>query len=309
MKLSTRSIIVLAMVSAWLMILACDAGGITRLAFGSTPTPVPTAAPNVVVITATPAATPTPPRTATPNVIVVTATPEPLPKSFGAITFAPVVIGAEPNFKPVDAASRFPEGLVKIYAIFGVEAPLKSSQWRYEFLANGQRMSGMSGYGWDLNQPGTTWVSIWGNDGLEPGEWEMRLYLGDRIAQRATFTIAKRQAGAPAISVIRFAEDNQGDKPVNIHRANENFKGGTKKVWAFFDVSSLPKGTNWKWEWYRDGERIPNLSGSKGWEANSDEKNWWLNISDEAGLRAGIYELKLYIADQVAQIGTFLVDK
>ncbi|MBI5652924.1 MAG: hypothetical protein HZC40_21120 [Chloroflexi bacterium] len=286
MKSHHRSTIVLAILVFALTMLACDVSSVTRLALGSTPTPAPTQTP-----------------------FVITATPEPLPKSFGAITIAPVVIGADPNFKAVDAATRFPEGIGRIYALFAVDAPLKATQWRYEFHTNGQRKSNMSGYGWDVNQPGTTWSSIFSGEGLETGDWEFRLYIGDRVAQTAKFTIEKRQTGAPFFAVIRFAEDNRNDSPVNVHTPNQSFKAGTKRVWAFFDVGNLPKATNWKWEWSRDGERIPNLSGAKGWEGNATEKDWWLNISDDAGMRAGVYELKLYIGDQLAQIGVFSVDR
>jgi hypothetical protein len=282
--MKTRFIV--ALIAFALAMLACDASSITRLALGSTPTPAPTQTP-----------------------FVITATPEPLPKSFGAITFAPVVVGTDSNFKAADAAAKFPEGIAKIYALFAVDAPLKAPQWRYEFHLNGQRQSNMSGYGWDITQPGATWTSIFSGNGLDTGDWEFRLFIGDRVAQTAKFTIEKRQTGAPFFAVIRFAEDNRSDSPVNVHAPNVSFKAGTKKVWAFFDAGNLPKGTNWKWEWYRDGERVPNLGGAKGWEGNPSEKDWWLNISDDGGLRGGIYELKLYVGDQVAQIGTFIVEK
>lgn len=244
----------------------------------------------------------------TPTIIVVTATPAPIAKTFGAIAFSPGVTGKEPTWKPVNLLARYPQGVANVYAVIPVLQPVEGTQWRYEWAVNGQVRSNLSGNGWTLTWPGATWANVWDPAGLETGEWEIRVLVGNQVAQKNSFTIESRQPNASFITTIRFAEDSQNDQPVNVHRPVDSFKAGTKKVWAFFDVNNLPKGTAWKYEWWRDGEKLTNLGGAKNWASDPNEKDWWLNISDEDRLKSGTYELRIYIADRLAQVGTCVIE-
>jgi hypothetical protein len=74
----------------------------------------------------------------------------------------------------------------------------------------------LAGVGWDLTGQGNGWILLWHDNGVTPGEWEFRLYLMDKLVQRGTFTVEKRQANAPYFDTIRFAEGIKDDKPVNL---------------------------------------------------------------------------------------------
>jgi len=47
-----------------------------------------------------------------------TVAPSPTVGSFGAIIFAPGVMGSGSSTKPVDPATRFPEGLARVFTLF-----------------------------------------------------------------------------------------------------------------------------------------------------------------------------------------------
>jgi hypothetical protein len=261
-------------------------------------------------------------RSPVPAVVIASATPtltpRPLPTptvtstlsvgSLGSITFAPGVIGSRPNTKPVDAATRFPEGVVKVYAVMSYEGAIKGDQWRYEWYLDGKLQEKLGGTGWDLSGPGTTWVNVWNGDGLTPGDWELRLYIADKVVQKGTLTIEKAKSGATFIGPIRFAEGIQDGKPVKPHQPIDNFKAVTTQVYAFFDVTNLPKQTTWKSVWYRDGKQLEGVGGAKIWTGNPSEKDTWLRLFDDTGLPTGTYELKLYIEDRLVQLGTCVIE-
>jgi hypothetical protein len=71
----------------------------------------------------------------------------------------------------------------------------------------------------------------------------------------------------------------------------------------------MTKQTMWKYAWYRDGNPVEGMGGTRTWIGNPSEKDWPLKISDDKGLAAGTYELKLYIEDRLVQLGAFIIQK
>jgi hypothetical protein len=261
---------------------------------------------------------------APPVVVVVMPTPLPVvlatfppsqsttPRSsnivFGPIFFSPGLSGIEPNKKPVDPAVHFPEGTIKVYSVFSYEGTIAGSQWRWDRSLNGKLQPELAGVGIDLNGKGNTWVALWQESGIPAGDWELRLYVDDRIVQKASFSIDKHPPSAAYFGPIRFAENIKDDVPVNMHKANENFKAGTKQVYAFFDMYNMTKDLKYKREWYRDGQAIPYLTKTETWTSGPTEKDWWTMTNSDSGLTSGTYELKLYLDDQLVQLGTFVIE-
>jgi hypothetical protein len=254
--------------------------------------------------TVIPSATPTAMPRATPTATVM---PSPTVGAFQPITFAAGVMGASPNYKPVDAMSRFPEGIAKVYALIPYEGSLKGEQWRYERYLDGKLQDKLGGNGWDLSGPGTSWLNVWNSDGLTPGEWELRLYIADKLVQKGTYTVEKKSPTAPSFGIIRFAEGIQDGKPVAPHQPTDNFKAGTTQIYAFFDATNLTKQMKWKSVWYRDEKQVEGTGETKTWTGNPAEKDWWLRFYNDKGLASGTYELKLYIDDKLVQLGTFVI--
>ena len=304
-----------------------------------TATPAPaTQTPVVIVVTATPASTtatpvaptPSPMSTSAPTAAPVgsTGTPTPTASSvgsagtpaptapvietadaFGPIIFAAGVFGTAPNYKPVDVATRFPEGVTQVRSLFSNTTPLKGNQWRFERYLDGKLQPELASGGYDLTDPGTTWANVWKSDGVTPGDWEVRLYVMDKLVQKGTFTIERNKPGAAYIGPIRFAEDIKDDKPVNIHRPIDSFKAGTKKVYVFFDAGNMVKGSTWKREWYHDGQLLPNLVKSETWSSSQSVKDLGIAISNDPSLEPGTWEVKFYIDDRLVQLGVFTIEK
>jgi hypothetical protein len=247
-------------------------------------------------------------------VLAATATPGPTATQlksdvvFGPIIFSPGIYGIELNKKPVDAVTRFPEGTTKIYALFRYEGMVKGSQWRWERSLDGKLLSELGGIGWDLAGQGTTWIVLFDDNGIRQGDWEFRLYVDDRIVQKAIYSVEKHQASAPFFGLIRFAEGIRDDKPVSPHKAMEDFKAGIKEVYAFFDAGNMATNLEWRREWYRDGQLLSGLATTEEWDASQTEKDWWVKMFNDSGLASGTYELKLYVEGRLVQLGTFVIE-
>jgi hypothetical protein len=218
-------------------------------------------------------------------------------------------MGSGTNVKALDPATRYPEGISRVFAIFSCEGTIKANQWRYERYLDGKLQTDLSGAGWDLTGPSTTWTSLWNAEGITAGDWEFRLYVMDQLVQKATFTIERTKSGTASFGVIRFAEGIQDGKPVNTHRPIDDFKVGTTQVYAFFDATNMTKQTIWKSVWSRDGSQIEGTGETRTWGGNPSEKDWYVRFFDDKSLAPGTYVLKLYIDDRLVQLGTFIIQK
>lgn len=226
---------------------------------------------------------------------------------FGALLFAAGVMGTSPSYKPVDARTRFPEGTTQVYSLISYQGPIKGTQWKYERYFNGKLLPENTTQGWDIPGSGSTWAVLWNADGLVAGEFEMRLYYQDQLAQKASFIIDPIKPGASYFDIIRFAEGIKDDQPVGLHRPVDNFKSGVKEIYAFFDAYNMSKTTKISREWYRNGELL--IAKSETWSGAQNEKNWWAYyFNKDNALEAGTYELKLYVDDQLAQLGTLVIE-
>ncbi len=237
--------------------------------------------------------------------------------TFSSIVFAPGIMNPYSNAVPIDAANRYPEGVAQVFGVFSYQGMSNGSPWHYEWYLDGVLQDRLKGGGnWSFGTAGSTWLSTWNPDGVRSGQWELRVYIGDRLAQRGSFVVEQHAQGTPFFSVIRFAEGVQDNKPINEHRPYDltynrldSFKAGTQKVYAFFDAMDVAKNLTWRREWYRDGQLLSDLTKTDTWNADPNQNDWWINIFNDNGLESGTYELKLYISDQLVQLGTFVVDR
>ncbi len=240
--------------------------------------------------------TPTP--TSTPGVAAATS-------QFGALVIAADVTA---DFKPIEAGTRFPEGVTRICALFPYAGMTPGTVWRDEWYVNGKLQEHLTERKiWRGEANGVEWVGVTAGAGLDVGQWEVRLYLGERLAQKAAFTIDKRAVGAPFFGTIHFAEDQHADKPVRVHQPDELWARGTPQVYAFFDAGNMPPGIVWRREWYRDGQLLADLVKEQTWDLAANESDYWVSLQDEGGLRVGTYLLKLYVAGALTQLGSFTI--
>lgn len=297
-----------------LMVLACEmsvgTGGVvesptsiplpTKVAL-ATETPLPTNTARPIAV-ATPTATPPPTVTATP-------TEKEDNGPFGPITFAAAVASDD---SPLDLTDTFPPSVSIVYGAFSFKGMKDGQLYRSEWRRDGKLQTDLiTDKPWNGGASGNWWVSVYDDKGLTPGEWELNVYLDNKLQQSARMTIEANPTDAPSLGPITFASgiDTNG-KPLNpIKVENPIFPAGTKEVYGFFDGKQINTALEWGSQWFHDGEQYTTESTSK-WDPTKDP-NAWARLYDTSGsaLPAGAYELKLTLEGRPVALGTFYVAK
>ena len=182
-----------------------------RLAvFVSTPTPVPTATP-----TLTPTLTPTPRPTRTPTVTPTrrpTATPpsiptptpaiplpepalSPLPSAVPAgedalITFITLAADKDDSDEPVEPGAEFPPGDHRVYLFVSYEGLADGVAWTLAIYCEEEFLD-VSTQLWERGEEGKTYFYYKPPEGYEPGNYEMRVFVEDRLQGVAQFVIVE----------------------------------------------------------------------------------------------------------------------
>jgi hypothetical protein len=203
--------------------------------------------------------------------------------------------------------TRFPEGVAEVFGVFPFGGMRNGTSVRREWCLDGYLYAGGT-YTWEHGENGNSWWGLYEDSGLPTGSYELRLYIAGQLAQYGAFTVVQRQAGAPFFGTIRFAEGMQNNLPVNLHKQAQHFKAGTKMVYAFYSGGNLTSGLTIKREVYRDGTLF-SAPLVAPWPGGAMD-NLWTGITqkDDQPLTSGTYEIKLYINDQLVQLGTFVVE-
>jgi hypothetical protein len=228
----------------------------------------------------------------------------PVQATFGPITFA---LNITSDHKLIEPGSRFSQGIAHLVAMFTAAGMPRGAAWRTQWYLNGRLQEKLTGnYQWQVAN-NLDWIVLTDPAGIEPGQWELRLFIGERQVQSATFTVEKRAVGVPFVDVFRFAENVDADnKPVRPHQPSESFAKGVTQVYAFFDAGNFSKGMKYRVEWHRNGELI--ITKDDVWSSGANASDTWRKIYDDTGLESGIYVLKFYIESKLAQTGTFEIE-
>ncbi|MCB8986342.1 MAG: hypothetical protein H6661_01140 [Ardenticatenaceae bacterium] len=275
-----------------------------------TPTPFPTAT-AVPLQTSTPTLAPPPTDTAVPiPILIPTATNTSLPPTAKIVEtavpdttlFTNLRFAASPNNPPQEA---FPVGTAEVFAL-----------WDFAGMVNGDRVQRVwrrDGVNW-LNRDEAwtagpsgvvTDVSVYdrGLGGLEPGNYELELYVNGVLEAYGQFVILSRPAtGEPVIANLRFAETPFG-------APQSSFPVWTQQIFAVWDYRNMGVSDVVRREWLKDGQ--PWLVREETWDylhygpqgVVSD-----VSIYDfETGLPPGVYELLLSLNGIQQLAGTFTI--
>jgi hypothetical protein len=230
------------------------------------------------------------PRQPTPTPLVVAPlTPTPVIPSFGPVTFG---LGVGDDGRVVRGASSFPEGIFKVYAAFAHQGTTPDVTWRREWYFDDQLLESASATEhWTRTPSGHTWLSMFHEHGLRPGTWELRLYLEDELAQRATFQVVPRPAGEPVFRPITFARRTSPSMEPIVH--------------GIFQVENLVPGTTFERVWTFDGEE--RLRGRETVGVPPKDVYDAVLFVNEGSFAPGTYTLEIYHKGQLAQAGSFQV--
>ncbi len=143
----------------------------------TTPLPVPTASPTPTRIPPTDL----PPTLLTPLPSAVPAVPN---ASFGPIQFGSAFV----SFQLAGISSIFPRDTPIIHATFLVRNMNRDAAWTAAWYKDGKYVAG-DPLLWNF-LPNTVGHVYYGQPGgFKPGQWELRLYIEDRLQSKGTFTI------------------------------------------------------------------------------------------------------------------------
>lgn len=165
---------------------------------GQTPTPTPTrAAP-------TPTATPSPtPRATATEPFIPTSTPQaklpaaftsPLPSAVpppadARLEFWTFAQDVSESGQPLEPATQFPAGIERIYLFFRYDGLLPNVPWTTAWYRSGELIGGGTKL-WRAEKPvGARYEFLEFSGGYPVGDYEVQVWLGDRLQIRITFSV------------------------------------------------------------------------------------------------------------------------
>lgn len=155
----------------------------------ATPTPVPPTS------TATPTPTVTPdPRSAFDGLLLDNSPVNaPTPGPDASLSIDAVATGIRLDAQPANAGTRFDAGFTRLYVFFSYAGMSPGAAWSYRLYLDGRPVAGATA-AWEEESEGDTFAFIDVNEGFPPGSYTMRLYTGEREADRQSFTIVGADA-------------------------------------------------------------------------------------------------------------------
>lgn len=208
--------------------------------------------------------------------------------------------------QPVGVDVQFPSGITDLYAVFDYSGFEDGKTLTYVWYVDG--FEGLrDSFAWEEGESGSSWVSVYNDEGLPDGFIELELiydgvslYRGGVIIGEGTVPQPPANSGGGGFGPIRFAEGVENDRPVNPGAVFSNLK----KVYAFFDYEGMANGTSWMTRWYFNGQQV--LENQAVWDAG-ESGSYYISLSHPDGLPVGEYTLELYIAGELNQSGNFTV--
>jgi hypothetical protein len=164
-------------------------------------TPTDAATPTPFTYTPTPSLTPTetPPPSDTPQ---PTFTPtrfiDALPTLEGAVSApetARILISQlddeiSPEGGPLSAQDQFSPAIARLYVFINYYGMVDDAEWARLLLRDGEIVQG-GRYRWVSAESGAGYYFFGLQDGLEPGTYEIAVYVGDRLSDQVSFTVTE----------------------------------------------------------------------------------------------------------------------
>lgn len=208
---------------------------------------------------------------------------------------------------PINADVQFETGITDLYAVFDFEGFTDGNTLTYVWYVDGFETA-RDAFPWDSGESGTSWVSVYDDNGLPDGFTEVELIYDGTSVYRGGVMVGEGSTpdpvspGTASFGPITFAEDESGGQPLG---AGNTFSG-VDIVFAFFDYEGMNNGLPWTTHWYLDDQEV--LSNDGVWDGGSSG-SYYISLSHPDGLPAGRYGLELYVDGQLFQSGEFSVQE
>ncbi|MDE3088636.1 MAG: trypsin-like peptidase domain-containing protein [Chloroflexota bacterium] len=239
------------------------------------------------------------------------SSPTRVPTTTAGASFAQIVICDDvKDGKPVNPRTTFPAGTKKVTAYWTYKGVNKGQEWGRRWLQDGQVITDKPGQQWDGDASGSYSVSFTSDQGLDAGTYELQLFIGKTLAQKATFTVAKTSGTTPtavpqtagSFGKIQFTLNADAE----IQVAQDDFPAGTAQVWAMFTYVNMKSGDAWGRKWLRDG--TVQLERNETWNMGATGRTSYAYFNtDGSPLTPGNYEFVLYLGGREVQRAAFVV--
>lgn len=234
---------------------------------------------------------------------LVTSALQPTPK-IQPIVFAEDVIDGQP-YQP---GSEFPAGTITVWAYIPFEGMRDGARWSRVWEKDGELFYASGDEAWEDGESGYVAYSI-SEDDTAPlrGHYTLKVYLGDELAQQASFTIAAaapvQSASFPAFGPVQFAHGvTEARLPV---QPAAEFEQGVPEVFAIFPYTALAAEQSWHFTWTQNGQVVASQE-AEAWNGKPSGLTY-LSLTFADGFPPGEYALNLYLDDQIARSATFTV--
>jgi hypothetical protein len=195
---------------------------------------------------------------------------------------------------------HFQPGLTDLYAAFSYAGFSDGESFTTVWYHDGAEVN-RERFAWEQGASGRSWVSLYDEEGLADGFYELALLLKERALYRGGVTLGAAPPVSCTFGPITFATgvDDEGE-PTD---AGERF-GSVKTIYAFFTASDLRNGTPWGVVWSYEGRAV--LRDETAWDAGSATTQW-VSLTHPNGLPAGEFTLELSCAGEAVQRGAFSI--
>lgn len=178
-----------------------------------------------------------------------TSTPAPTPVPF--VSYAAVGAGLDESGALRIIADTFCQGTPEIVAELALEGVQPETMWRWEVQRGGEVVA---------SQPATPWgrsenriavpVLTGGSEGVEPGQYELLVYVGDQVVGEHPFRVLDT---APRVLNLRVTDV---PAPTEGASGESRFKAGVRVIYLNYDYEGLCPGLDISHTLYREGEPI-----------------------------------------------------
>lgn len=198
----------------------------------------------------------------------------------------------------ISARTNFASGVTDLYAAFAFAGFQNGQTFTAIWYLDGKQVS-TDTFRWREGERGQSWVSLYADDALADGFYELELLLGNQSLIRTGVTVGGRATAACRFGEITFARAiSDAGAPLD---PGTRF-GSTNIIYAFFTAQGLTNGTPWQTIWSYEGH--PVLEQEELWTLGAATSQW-VSLSHAAGLPAGRFSLELFCADQFQQRAEF----
>jgi S1-C subfamily serine protease len=196
--------------------------------------------------------------------------------------------------------TQFASGVTDLYATFVYEGFRAGQELTTVWYVDGKQ--GLSDrFAWGEAESGRSWTSIYNEQGLADGLYELELIWNGQSLYRGGVRVGEVARAGCDFGPISFASAiEDGGRPV---KPGSRFSNLTL-IYAVFPVSDMRNGVSWRTVWSYEGRSI--LEEEQVWSLGNIDSQW-VSLSHPDGLPAGEFTLELFCGEERVQQGDFQI--